>query len=55
MNCAETTGSIVNHLVKPEMDDAYRLEQEFAKKTAKLAASKDGKKRGGKKARRKSS
>lgn len=48
MNCAEITGSIVSKLVKPEWDAAYKLEQEFTRKTAKLAARKKGpkKKRG---------
>lgn len=43
MNCAELNGSILNKLVEPEMDAAYRLQQEFAKKTAQLAALKDKK------------
>lgn len=44
-NCAELSGSIVNKLVKPEMDAAYKLGREFAAKTAKLAASKEKKTR----------
>lgn len=53
MNCAEITGSILNKLVEPEMDAAYRLEQEFTRKTAKLAALKDTKPKRAIKARKK--
>ena len=52
-NCAEVTGSIVNKLAKPEMDAAYRLEQEFAAKTTRLAALKDKKNKRAIKARKK--
>lgn len=54
-NCEELSGSIVNKLVKPEWDAAYRLEQELVKKTAKLAASKDKKTKRAIKARKKKS
>ena len=38
-NCAEVNGSAVNHLVKPEMDAAARLEKERVTKETKLASS----------------
>ena len=55
MNCAELNGSILNKLVEPEMEAAYRLQQEFVKKTARLAALRDVKKRAKKRARLKES
>jgi hypothetical protein len=38
-NCAEINGSAVNHLVKPEMDKAARLEKERVAKETKLKTS----------------
>lgn len=54
-NCAEITGSILNKLVEPEMDAAYRLEQELLTKTVRLAASQNKKKRRAIKTRKKKS
>ena len=39
-NCAEVSGSAVNHLAKPEMDNAARLEKERIAKETKLAKQK---------------
>lgn len=41
-NCAEVNASVANNLVKPEMDDAHRIQKELIEKETKLASSQDG-------------
>lgn len=41
-NCAEVNASVINNLVKPEMDDAHRLQKELIEKETKLSSSQGG-------------